>query len=472
MHSFPHLLPAALSAFAITASTICAQAPICYDFGEVDRALTRLVQRPAISGISLKLVKSDRTLYRKSFGTYTGDEVVPLASASKWIAGMLVLSQVDDGKITLDDTLAKWFGPNLPGNMGKATIRQCMSHTAGFDGKHDAVDDRTLTLKVAVERILATPAPYDPGTTFYYGGVSMHVVGRILELASGKDLEVLLKERLLQPMGITSIDFQGLGPTKNYRIAGGMRSTQDDYAKLLVMLAHGGMYGTTRILSEAAIREMFLDQTNGATIVHTPHPDTRRYGIGIWRDRIDARGGILQASSQGAFGFSPWIDFERDLASVLTVVNLVKLIYDDVDAIQVTTRSTVDYAGVLCVGRGTTSCLGTVSTSANTAAASGASLFAVQSTNAPPNTAGALVLSATGLDNGVPFLGGELWVGLIPAILVTAVTDGTGSATIPLPLTTTPIGTHVFAQFAWLETKACGALGQLDTSPALEIRVR
>ncbi|MCB9883483.1 MAG: beta-lactamase family protein [Planctomycetes bacterium] len=471
MHTISRI-QAALVALAAATSAGLAQAPICYDFAAVDQELTRLVRRPALTGASMALVKDGRTLYRKSFGTYSGHEVVPLASASKWIAGMLVMSQVDDGKITLDDTLAKWFGPSLPGNMGRATIRQCMSHTAGFDGKHDAVDDRTLTLKVAVERILATPIPYDPGTTFYYGGVSMHVVGRILELASGRDLEVLLTERLLKPMGITSIDFQGLGPTKNYRIAGGMRTNLTDYTKLLVMLTHDGMYGTTRVLSEAAIREMFVDQTNGATIVHTPHPDSRRYGIGIWRDRIDTRGDILQASSQGAFGFSPWIDFERDLVGVFVVVNLVNLVYDDVDAIQRETRDIVDYAGVLCVGRGSTSCLGTVSSTANNAATRGASLFALQSTGAPPSTAGVLVLSATGLDQGVPFLGGELWVGLIPAILITAVTDGTGSSTIPLPLTTTPIGTHVFAQFVWLETHTCGALGQLDTSPALEIRVR
>ena len=447
-----------------------AQAPRCYDFRPVDALMNGTVSSLRLRGASLSLEKEGVRLYHKAFGGYTLGKVVPIASASKWIAGVLVMSQVDDGRIRLDDPLSKWFG-SLPGEMGKATIRQCMSHTAGFDGWHPAISNRRLTLAQAAAQITKTPLRYKPGSSFHYGGVSMQMVGRVLELASKKDLETLLRERILKPMGITTIDFQGLGKTKNYRMAAGMRASLDDYATVLRMILNGGMHGNRRILSRAAIQEMLRDQTNGAVIRYTPQPDSRRYGIGVWRDRIDARGTILQASSQGAFGFSPWIDFERNVVGVFLVVNLIRRVAGPVNTLQAWTRAKLDPAGVLCFGRGSRSCSGTIATHASGIPTSGLVSFALTSSKAPPHTGGALLISAIGRTKGLPLLGAELWVGLSPALLLPSVTDNLGNARVAVPLAISR-DTRLYTQFAWLSTASCGKLGQLATSWGLELRVQ
>jgi hypothetical protein len=94
------------------------------------------------------------------------------------------------------------------------------------------------------------------------------------------------------------------------------------------MILQRGSFGGKRILSEASVLEMHKDQTDGARIAYTIYEKhaaldqslpLARYGIGVWREKADASGQLLEASSQGALGFSPWIDFERNLAGVLSV---------------------------------------------------------------------------------------------------------------------------------------------------------
>jgi hypothetical protein len=85
-----------------------------------------------------------------------------------------------------------------------------------------------------------------------------------------------------------------------------------------------GYYGAAQ-----SVVEMHRDQTGGARIAYTiyekhgdldPMLPRARYGIGVWREKADPGSGeLLEASSQGALGFTPWIDFERKLVGVLSV---------------------------------------------------------------------------------------------------------------------------------------------------------
>ncbi|HKY28854.1 MAG TPA: hypothetical protein VJM12_13020, partial [Pyrinomonadaceae bacterium] len=103
----------------------------------------------------------------------------------------------------------------------------------------------------------------------------------------------------------------------------------DEYGRFLQMLLQGGTFDGKRILSEASVAEMHKDHTRAARIEYTIYethgdldPDLllARYGIGMWREKFDLNSGQLQeVSSQGYFGFSPWIDVERNLAGVLSV---------------------------------------------------------------------------------------------------------------------------------------------------------
>jgi hypothetical protein len=94
------------------------------------------------------------------------------------------------------------------------------------------------------------------------------------------------------------------------------------------MILQRGTFEGKTILSEASVREIHKDQTAGARIAYTiyekhaardPELPQARYGVGVWREKVDGASQQLQeASSQGALGFSPWIDVERQLAGVLS----------------------------------------------------------------------------------------------------------------------------------------------------------
>jgi CubicO group peptidase (beta-lactamase class C family) len=217
------------------------------------------------------------------------------------------------------------------------TVRQMFSHTSGLPGQYsytgipgsdDILSNRKITLAESVDMIAEVELMADPGTQFVYGGLSMQVAGRIAEIASEKEWVELFEEKVAGPLEMTETDYNGLGQTQNPRIAGSIQTSAHQYARFLEMVLAGGVYEGTEILTQASIDEMLKDQTQGLPIVDSPWQtyerpppvaDEVRYGIGCWREVIYETGKIREASSQGAFGFSPWIDVDRNLAGVLAV---------------------------------------------------------------------------------------------------------------------------------------------------------
>lgn len=306
--------------------TPSATASIGYDFNTLDNFLQRIA--PKHGGAALVLIKDDNVIYRKSFGTHTADKVVPIASASKWLSGAVIMTLVDEGKLSLDDTVSKYL-PEFGGEKSGITIRHLLSHTSGLPSEARCRNDKRSTLESCAREIAGLRLMAPPGEAFFYAGVSMHVGGRVAEVVGGKRWNDLFVERIATPLGMTQTDFLAYGPTQNPRPAGDARSSADDYGRFLQMLLQGGTFNGKRILSEASVSEMHKDQTRGARIEYTiyekhgdldPNLLLSRYGVGMWREKFDVSSGQLQeVSSQGFFGFSPWIDVERNLAGVLSV---------------------------------------------------------------------------------------------------------------------------------------------------------
>lgn len=301
-------------------------ADVTYDFTAVDNLLQRIASKHG--GLALVLVKDDKVIYRKSFGTYSAETVVSIASASKWLSGALIMTLVEEGKLSLDDTVSKYLA-DFGGEKSSITIRHLFSHTSGLPSETRCRNDKRTTLERCANEIAASRLVAAPGEEFFYAGVSMHVGGRVAEVVSGKSWNDLFVERIATPLGMTQTDFLAYGPTGNPRPAGDARSSAEEYGRFLQMLLQGGTFNGRRILSEASVAEMHKDQTGGAGIEYTiyenhqaldPNLLLARYGIGMWREKFDTNSGQLQeVSSQGYFGFSPWIDVERNLAGVLSV---------------------------------------------------------------------------------------------------------------------------------------------------------
>lgn len=267
-----------------------------------------------------------------------------IASASKWISAAVLLSVVDDGLVSLDDTIGKYLPLFTLKKKGNITIRQCFSHTSGLPGGSypSAAPwpgfefNGNLTLGQAVDSIaLKVPLQYKPGKGFGYSNLGMHVVGRIMEIVTGQCWDTLFAHRIANKCEMINTSYTNNTPTHPV-IAGGITTTANDYMNFLKMILHNGMYNNTLVLSPASVNEMFKDQTNKAPVLDVPsvypcnppfHPynaDTVRYGIGTWQDVVNPSTGFTeQISSPGFFSTYPWVDRCRNIRGVIFTFTLV-----------------------------------------------------------------------------------------------------------------------------------------------------
>jgi CubicO group peptidase (beta-lactamase class C family) len=303
------------------------------------------------------------------------DAIFRIYSMSKPITTVAAMLLFEEGKITLDEPVGKYIASlakpqvasnNTVGGSGELqlvpanrppSIQDLMRHTAGltygffgdtpvkklyldaklFDGDPDNAE--------FVERLGKLPLAYQPGTTWDYSHAT-DVLGRLVEVVSGKSLFAFEKERILDPLGMTDTSFYVSDEGKQGRIAepfaddrsfgagtafndprvarkwesggGGMVSTAIDYARFLQMLLHGGTLDGKRILGPRTVAYMTADHLGAAVPgpYYLPGPG---YGFGLgFAVRRDA--GVAPANSSpgeynwgGAGGTAFWVDPKEDM---------------------------------------------------------------------------------------------------------------------------------------------------------------
>jgi CubicO group peptidase (beta-lactamase class C family) len=316
-----------------------------YDLSAVTQAFKDTLDLANIANGSLLIVKDGQKVHELYAGNYQPNTLRLIASSTKWLSAVVIMSLVDDGLMTLDDPASLYFPQQYTGEKGTITIRQMFSHTSGLPGDEtsDVLSSDAITLQQAAQLIATNNLIATPGTVFCYGGLSMQLAGACAEVASGQSWSNLVELRLKRPLGLTATTY---GNTPNPRIAGGGSSTLYEYATVLEMLLQHGLWGTNRVLSSNSVYMMQQDQTAGAQILCSPYakyglPDTR-YGIGEWQEELAPDGSAYQIGSGGAFGFAPWIDLDRNVAGVFMVVNLMPNVFDGVQQIKAAVRNAVD----------------------------------------------------------------------------------------------------------------------------------
>jgi len=312
-----------------------------YDLAPVDAEAERLVDKYRLGGASLRLARSGGVVHRQSYGGYTGNERLAIASASKWLSALTLARLVERGELSWDSTVGEFF-PDAPAPMRPITLVQLFSHTSGMRANEaSCLSDRQQTLQACARSILAVPLAVAPGKAFAYGGNSMHVAGAMAELATGRSWDDLFIAQMVQPLGLTATDWTagagaGTGYVRNAnpRIGGGARSTLDDYGRVLDMLLAGGLHQGQSFLRADTLATMALDRTVGLVIASTPVPGFGfGYGIGQWVEARDARGATYRVSSPGAFGFTPWVDWRSGSSGVILVAGNGGLMRDDLTAL-------------------------------------------------------------------------------------------------------------------------------------------
>jgi CubicO group peptidase (beta-lactamase class C family) len=285
-----------------------------------------------IPGAILLLQQHGKPVYYENFGvrdvateiSMSADTIFRLYSMSKPVTSVMAMMLVEEGKLKLDDPVSKYipaFGGMKVGVEKKAedgkvalgleplerpvTIKDLMRHTAGLPYGYyggslvnklyaDAglFDNKALTNAELVAKITALPLAEQPGTNWDYGH-STDVLGRIIEVISGKTLLQFAKERLLDPLGMTDTAYYVADPAKWPRIAepmpadraispmtqvrdirqplkwesggGGMVGTVSDYARFSQMLLNRGTYEGRRYLRPETIALMASDHIGPET---------------------------------------------------------------------------------------------------------------------------------------------------------------------------------------------------------------
>lgn len=271
--------------------------------------------------------KVDTLVYKKELGDFNSKTQAPIASCSKWLTAALVMTFVDEGKLSLDDKIAKWLPEFEKYGKNYITIRNCLSHMTGIRSEPVTVlklleRKKFSSLEDEVNSFAAKDIQTNPGEEFRYSNIGLNIAGRVLEVISKKKFDILARQRLFVPLAMRKTTFSTLdGSAVNP--SGGAQSTPEDYMHFLVMLLNKGIYQGRKILSEQAVTQLLEIQTKPELIKYAPKAaQGYNYALGAWV--VEERDGKATAlASPGLFGTWPMIDYCRGYAYLFFVKSLL-----------------------------------------------------------------------------------------------------------------------------------------------------
>jgi CubicO group peptidase (beta-lactamase class C family) len=257
---------------------------------------------------------------------FTAQTKERIASCSKWLSAAMVMSFVDEGKLSLDDSIGKFLPIMTANGKGNIKIWQCLSHLTGIKSGSlkeslDAMKDMH-SMDEAMAAIATQPMEGEPGKTFHYSNTGLQIAGAIMEKISGKSFETIFAERIAQPCNMQQTDF-GKGPVA--LPAGGAWSTATDYLNFLQMILQEGVFTGKQVLTKASVIEMQKNRISADTkIISSPaEAGDWGYGFGEWMMSSEKGTGRSDAvTSPGLFGSFPWIDNKKQYAGFLMTFNI------------------------------------------------------------------------------------------------------------------------------------------------------
>ena len=264
----------------------------------------------------LLVYKNGKIVFEKNIGDFTPKTQAPIAASSQWLTAALVMSYVDEGKLSLDDKVSKFIPIFSKYSKGYITIRDCLTHLTGIEGssigslkdmnnpkKFSSLDEIVNDIASSKE-ILS-----NPGLVFRFNNIGYTIVARVLEVLNKRGFEQMMAERITRPLLMRSTNFSSntvINP------AGGAQSSAYDYMNFLSMLLNGGIFNGKRILSEAAIETMSKASSTQGMVKESPAIlQGKNYAMGQWVLGTDENGKTTTVACPGLFGTWPLIDYCR-----------------------------------------------------------------------------------------------------------------------------------------------------------------
>lgn len=233
------------------------------DFRALHRAET---DRAKIAGSSFYLVRDGRVVAADHLGEQDAEAHVPVdartiyhwASVTKTMTGIAIMQLRDRGLLSLDDPIAKYV-PELAavhnpyGDTGAITLRQLMSHSAGFRGgtwpwrDHDWQPFEPASWSQLVAMLPYTQVEFKPGSRFGYSNPGIVYLGQVIERLSGEDYEVYIDKNILKPLAMHDSYFDRTPPhllqhrSHSYYIKDGKRVAAPFDVDTGVTVSNGGL---------------------------------------------------------------------------------------------------------------------------------------------------------------------------------------------------------------------------------------
>ena len=355
----------------------------------MDAVINDYIKQGKQAGVAVLVARNGRIVYHKAYGQddmeagtpLKRDAIFRIASQTKAITSIGLMLLFEEGKFLLDDPVSNYIPAfktmtvldkytekdttytTVPAKR-PITIRQLLTHTSGISypgiGSKEAIaiyakgripsgiGTPNGTLEDAMNRLAALPLLFQPGDRWSYG-LSVDVVGRLIEVLSGQPLDQYLRTRLFAPLGMNDTYFylpanlqprltrvytedaskalrrmpvQG-GISEDYpKQAGtyfsggaGLSSTMLDYAIFLQMMLNGGEYNGKRILSPTTVRLITTNQIGDL------NQGANKFGLGfaITSEKSAARLPVSAGSYDwgGFFGTTYWVDPKENVVALL-----------------------------------------------------------------------------------------------------------------------------------------------------------
>jgi D-alanyl-D-alanine carboxypeptidase len=199
-----------------TASAVMAQNTLSAELSaKIDRAVRDVLAKTDVPSASVGIVQGGKIVFTKAYGharleppiAATSDMHYAIGSISKQFTAACLLLLQEEGKLTIDDPIAKYF-PELT-RANDVTIRHILSHTSGYQDY--APQDYTIpawTKPTTADRIIhewaTKPLDFEPGTQYQYSNTNFNIAGLIVEKVSGEPFWSFLSRRVLKPLGMAN----------------------------------------------------------------------------------------------------------------------------------------------------------------------------------------------------------------------------------------------------------------------------
>jgi len=204
---------------------------VAQDTAAIDKAVNDVLKQTGAPSASIAVVKDGKIVYTHAYGLArleppmpaTSDMRYSIGSISKQFTASAILMLAEEGKLSLDDRMARWF-PDLT-RASDVSIRELLSMTSGYQDfwPQDYVMPMMLN-PVTPQEILngwaKKPLDFEPGTKWQYSNTNYVIAGMIVEKAAGMPLLDFLQKRVFGPLQMTSVvntDLAPLGPDQPLR---------------------------------------------------------------------------------------------------------------------------------------------------------------------------------------------------------------------------------------------------------------